>query len=211
VLRLEKLTVMTPNRQRTLISELSLALGKGENLLVTGASGVGKSALFRAIAGLWTDGQGTIKRPELEQLVFLPQTPYMLLGSFRQQLLYSTLPDATVSITDEALADVLEKVRLGELLKRIGGFDVEMDWVNVLSLGEQQRIAFARLLLARPEISFIDEATTALDLENERHLYYMLKDLRHSYVSIGHQVSLHAYHDVHLQLLDGGKWRLEML
>ena len=207
-LKLEGVTVMTPNRQRTLISELSLELQEGQQLLVTGASGVGKSALFRAIAGLWTDGHGIIKRPELEQLVFLPQVPYMLLGTLREQLLYSTV-DRPVS--DDELRAVLGRVQLAELLVRVGGFDSEMDWVNVLSLGEQQRIAFARLLLARPEIAFLDEATTALDIDNERCMYDLLRASRCRYMSIGHRKSLYAYHNVHLELLDDGGWRIEQL
>lgn len=202
---LENLSIMTPNRQRTLVSGLSLTAGEGQRLLITGASGVGKTALFRAIAGLWTDGHGVIKRPELESLVFLPQTPYMLLGSFRQQLLYST---RSTPCSDAELAEVLERVRLGELLSRIGGFDAEMDWVNVLSLGEQQRIAFARLLLAKPRIAFLDEATTALDLDDENHLYGLLKSVGQNYISIGHRASLVAHHDSHLELLADGKWRM---
>ena len=207
-LKLEGLTVMTPNRQRTLIRDLNYELGDGQQLLITGASGVGKSALFRAIAGLWTDGHGTIMRPELEQVVFLPQVPYMLLGTLRDQLLYSTL-DRTVA--DSELQEVLGSVQLGELLERVGGFDVELDWVNLLSLGEQQRIAFARLLLAKPEIAFLDEATTALDVDNERCMYDLLRASRCRYVSIGHRKSLFAYHNVHLELLDNGGWQIEQL
>lgn len=205
---IENLTVMTPNRQRILIKDLSLKLSEGQNLLITGSSGVGKSALFRAIAGLWTDGQGIIKHPELKDLVFIPQIPYMILGTLRQQLLYSV---SEGSFADSELIATLEKVQLGELVTRVGGLDVEMDWVNVLSLGEQQRIAFARLLLARPVIAFLDEATTALDEENERILYSQLNNLPGSYVSIGHHKSQFAYHQLHLEILENGEWRLRDL
>lgn len=207
-LTIEHLTVMTPNRQRTLIKDLSLKLEAKEHLLITGSSGVGKSALFRAIAGLWTDGQGVIKHPHFEELVFIPQIPYMVLGTLRHQLLYST---TDTGIRDEDLVAALEKVRLGELISRIGGLDVEMDWVNVLSLGEQQRIAFARLILAKPRIAFLDEATTALDQENEKVMYSLLENLPGSYISIGHHKSQFSYHDLHLELLENGEWRLQKI
>ena len=202
---LHNLTVMTPNRKRTLVRDLSVSLDPERRLLITGASGVGKTALFRAIAGLWTDGQGTVLRPELEDLVFLPQTPYMIQGSFRQQLLYSIRDDA---VSDDDLRDALAKVRLGDLLERVGGFEVEWDWANVLSLGEQQRIAFARLILARPRIGLLDESTTALDAESERHLYSLLRETKIRYVSIGHRASLLEHHDVQLDLGENGAWKL---
>jgi vitamin B12/bleomycin/antimicrobial peptide transport system ATP-binding/permease protein len=201
----EGLSVMTPNRQRTLVHDLTFELSPDRAMLITGASGVGKSALFRAIAGLWTDGQGTIKRPELEEVVFIPQIPYMTLGTLREQLLYSASPEGH---SDEELTRVLEKVGLGELTSRVGDLDVVMDWVNVLSLGEQQRIAFARLLLARPRIAFLDEATTALDEESERTMYGLVKTHCGAVVSIGHRRSLFAFHAVHLELLENGGWKM---
>lgn len=203
-LTLENLTVMTPNRQRSLMVNVNLALNMNKCLLVTGPSGVGKTALFRAIAALWTDGQGTIKRPALEEIVFLPQTPYMLHGSLRQQLTYCCRHD---SHKEEELVRALEMVGLKQLVSRVKSFDASMDWLNALSLGEQQRIAFARLLLAKPRMAFLDEATTALDLESEHALYKVLRSELESYVSIGHRDSLMAYHDVRLELLGEGKYR----
>jgi putative ATP-binding cassette transporter len=205
---LQKLCVMTPNRQRTLIKDLTFELPEGKYLLISGASGVGKTSLFRAIAGLWTDGQGTIMRPELSDIVFLPQTPYMVQGNFRQQL-RSSIKDENVS--DEELKEVLHKVKLSQLLARLGGFDVEFDWGHILSLGEQQRIAFARLFLAKPKISFLDEATTALGLDNERDLYDQLRNYGKSYISIGHRPSLLEYHHYHLELLGEGNWKVSQL
>ncbi len=201
----EKLTVMTPNRQRSLIVDLSLALREGQSLLISGPSGAGKTALFRAIAALWTDGQGVIKRPPLEELVFLPQIPYMLQGTLKQQLLYST---RHTYLSEVNLVETLTKVGLPSLLSLVESADSYLDWVNVLSLGEQQRIAFARLLLAEPRIAFLDEATTALDLDNERHLYELIGRSGRSYVSIGHRESLKAFHDIHLELLGDGRHRM---
>lgn len=204
-LSVQNLTVQTPDRRCELIKDLNFSLQSGETLLISGPSGIGKTSLFRALAGLWSEGHGTIMRPELEQVVFLPQTPYMIMGTFRQQLRYSLRDNGE---TDVQFEEALDKAGLSGLLERIGGFDTEYNWSNMLSLGEQQRVAFARLFLAAPEIAFLDEATTALDLENERKLYGVLAATGRSYVSIGHRESLKQFHKYHLELTGEGAWRL---
>jgi vitamin B12/bleomycin/antimicrobial peptide transport system ATP-binding/permease protein len=199
------MTLLTPNRMRTLIKDLTMELKSGDNLVVVGQSGVGKSSLLRAIAGLWSQGAGVVKRPPLSQIFFLPQKPYMLLGSLRDQLLY---PRLDRKISDEELGHVLKMVRLEDLPERVGGFDAELDWADVLSLGEQQRLAFARLLANRPGFAVLDEATSALDNENEANLYGQLKKLGIRYISVGHRISILDYHDRVLELQDRDKWRL---
>jgi putative ATP-binding cassette transporter len=166
---------------------------------------VGKSSLLRAIAGLWTQGKGVIKRPSLGKIFFLPQRPYMLLGSLRDQLLY---PRTQRDISEGELRRVLETVRLADLPERVGGFDVELDWADVLSLGEQQRLAFARLLLNQPRFAVLDEATSALDMENEANLYGRLKELDIHYISVGHRSSILNYHTEVLELKGQDRWRL---
>jgi putative ATP-binding cassette transporter len=185
------MTLLTPNRMRRLINDLSIELGSGDNLVVVGQSGVGKSSLLRAIAGLWSQGAGVVKRPPLSQIFFLPQKPYMLLGSLRDQLLY---PRLDRKIPDEELRNVLKMVRLEDLPERVGGFDAELDWADVLSLGEQQRLAFARLLANRPGFAVLDEATSALDIENEANLYGQLKLMGVHFISVGHRSSILDYH-----------------
>jgi putative ATP-binding cassette transporter len=202
---LDEVTLLTPTRNRTLINNLTVDLQSRDNLVVVGQSGVGKSSLLRAIAGLWTQGKGVIKRPSLGKIFFLPQRPYMLLGSLRDQLLY---PRTQRDISEGELRRVLETVRLADLPERVGGFDVELDWADVLSLGEQQRLAFARLLLNQPRFAVLDEATSALDMENEANLYGRLKELDIHYISVGHRSSILNYHTEVLELKGQDRWRL---
>jgi putative ATP-binding cassette transporter len=130
----------------------------------------------------------------------------MIIGSLREQLLY---PQVDRNIGDAELRTVMEKVNLADLPERVGGFDAELDWGQLLSLGEQQRLAFARLLLTRPGYAVLDEATSALDAPNEALLYGELQNAGTTYISVGHRPSLPAYHDQVLELQGGGNWRLK--
>ncbi len=202
---LHDLTVQTPDRSRTLIRKLRFDPQKAVNLAVVGPSGAGKSSLLRAIAGLWTRGAGTVHRPPLEQIFFLPQKPYMLLGSLRHQLLY---PRVGREAAESQLQEALAAVGLGDLPERVGGLEAELDWADLLSLGEQQRLAFARLFLNRPRFAVLDEATSALDLENEAHLYRQLARRGIHYISVGHRPSILAFHDQVLRLRGPSGWQV---
>ena len=205
-LAVEHLSLQTPNYQRTLVEDLSIELPLGQGLLVMGPSGCGKSSLLRAIAGLWDSGKGTIIRPEPEQILFLPQRPYMVLGTLRDQLLY---PNTHLEVDDEHLKQVLEQVNLAGLDERFGGFDAEQDWADVLSLGEQQRLTFARLLLNKPKYAILDEATSALDRGNEERLYQHLQAKGTSFLSVGHRSTLVNYHQSVLELSQDKTWQIK--
>jgi putative ATP-binding cassette transporter len=206
-LAVEHLTLQTPNHQRTLVEDLSVELPTGQGLLVIGPSGCGKSSLLRAIAGLWNCGSGTIVRPEAEQILFLPQRPYMVLGTLRDQLLY---PNTHIEVEDQHLKQVLEQVNLAALDEQFGGFDAEQDWADVLSLGEQQRLTFARMLLNQPNYAILDEATSALALDNEERLYQHLKAIGATFLSVGHRSTLANYHQLVLELSQDKTWQVRL-
>lgn len=197
----DKLSVALPNGD-VLIDGLTVRFGRGEAVLITGASGAGKSTLLRTLAGIWPYGSGTVICPK-ESVMFLPQKPYLPLGTLRQALIY---PEAMATTTDRELVDILKSCRLPELTTRLGDF---ADWTQMLSLGEQQRIAFARVLVARPRYLFLDEATAALDEDTEKHLYSLVK--KHlpdtTIISVGHRSTLNAFHDKNLHLANGS-WQI---
>jgi vitamin B12/bleomycin/antimicrobial peptide transport system ATP-binding/permease protein len=207
---LKDLSIQTPGYQRTLIENLSLTLDSHGSLLVMGPSGCGKSSLLRAIAGLWNAGTGTIQRPALKNLLFLPQKPYMVLGSLRQQLIYPCT-DTDTEIQDEQLKTILQKVNLPHLEERFDGLNAVEEWSDVLSLGEQQRLSFARVLLHQPAYTLLDEATSALDADNEAQLYKHLANNKVAYLSVGHRESLAHYHHARLRLSEDRSWRIEKM
>ena len=204
-LSLQHLTLQTPNYKITLVNDLSIELQPGEGLLIMGASGCGKSSILRAIAGLWNSGTGTIYRPPLAEILFLPQRPYLILGSLRDQLLY---PRTDLNISDAKIYQALEEVNLPDLAARFGGLDIVQNWDSVLSMGEQQRVAFARLLLTKPRYAILDEATSALDVENEQGLYQHLQTLSTTYISVGHRPTLLQYHHQVLEVFGDQTWQV---
>jgi putative ATP-binding cassette transporter len=204
-LAFESVTLQTPDWDRTLIRALTLEVRSGEGLLITGASGCGKSSLLRCIAGLWDSGTGVIDRPKLDELLFLPQQPYMVLGCLRGQLCYPNLHNQA---SDAELHQVLNRVNLPTLVERCGGLDTELNFDRDLSAGERQRLAFARVLLNRPRYVLLDEATSALDHENEATLYEALTRTSATIVSVSHHPALVKYHSQVLELTTDGSWAL---
>jgi vitamin B12/bleomycin/antimicrobial peptide transport system ATP-binding/permease protein len=181
---------------RKLVSGLDVRIAQGDKVLVSGPSGSGKTTLFRALAGLWPYGKGNVNRPDRGRSLFLPQRPYLPIGSLREAIAY---PAAVDTFSDADLESVLDAVNLPQLKSRLGD---DENWSMALSVGEQQRIAIARALLLKPDWLYLDEATAALDAENEKQMYDLLKAHlpNATILSIAHRPAVAQYHDRRLAI-----------
>jgi vitamin B12/bleomycin/antimicrobial peptide transport system ATP-binding/permease protein len=199
VLGLKHVDLLLPGG-RPLMEGIDLIFRSGDNALISGPTGSGKSTLFRAIAGIWPFGRGEISMPAHGRVLFLPQKPYLPIGTLREVVSYPNLPGA---VDDSVLRETLEAVGLPELAGRL---DESAHWALRLSPGEQQRIAFARALVQKPDWLFLDEATSAVDESGEARLYTLLRDRlpNTTLLSVGHRSSLRPFHARQLVLTPHG-------
>jgi putative ATP-binding cassette transporter len=188
-----------------LIDDLTLTLAAGEAMIITGKSGTGKTTLLRSMAQLWPYASGTVRCPQGDnETMFLSQLPYVPLGDLRTVVSYPHQPG---DLSDRQLRDALLAVALPRCVDRL---DEVTDWAKVLSPGEQQRVAFARILLTKPKVVFLDEATSALDEPLEFMIYSLIRrELPDTvFVSVTHRTTVNRHHEKHLELLGEGRWRL---
>ena len=196
----QRLSVKSP-MGKILIKDLNLTLTQGNSLLIQGQSGVGKTTLLRTIAGLWSYAEGKIFCPQHNTL-FLSQRPYLPQGNLLTALYY---PDTTENVDLAKITRVLEQVQLAHLQDRL---EQEQDWSRILSLGEQQRLAFARLLLHKPKVAFLDEASASLDEGMEHAMYRLIREElpNTTIISVGHRSTLVPLHQQQLELHTDGSW-----
>jgi putative ATP-binding cassette transporter len=192
---------------RSILTDLDLDIAGGQALVVKGPSGSGKTTLLRTLAGLWPYVEGTISRPGLEHVLFCAQQPYLPLGSLRTALAY---PAPAESLADDVAVETLRSIQLGQLAERL---DLEADWSKTLSPGEQQRLAFGRILVARPSLVFLDETTSALDEGMEHALYERVREQLPdcTLISVGHGGTLDRMHTNELTLVGDGTWETRAL
>ncbi|NOP94584.1 MULTISPECIES: ABC transporter ATP-binding protein/permease [Mycolicibacterium] len=204
LVELDDVEVRNPAGEQ-LIDDLNLSLAAGEAMIITGKSGTGKTTLLRSIAQLWPYASGAVRCPQgANETLYLSQVPYIPLGDLRTVVSYPQQPG---TLPDKALQDALLAVALPRYVDRL---DEDADWAKVLSPGEQQRVAFARVLLTKPKVAFLDEATSALDEPLEFMIYSLIRrELPGTVlVSVTHRSTVHRHHNTHLELLGEGKWRL---
>lgn len=201
--KVARLDVRLPDG-RLLLQPVDLSLKQGDSVLITGPSGCGKSTLMRTFAGLWPFGSGSIQVPENHTVFFLPQKSYLPLGTLREALLY---PQVNSDISDDKIKEAMSLCRLETFTEYLHKVE---DWSHILSLGEQQRIAFVRVLLQQPNWLFLDEATSALDEPTERQLYKLLRErlTATTVISVGHRQTLSSHHKKKFTIDSDGNWSI---
>lgn len=201
IIRFDRVPLVTPNGD-VLIKELSFEVKSGINVLVCGPNGCGKSSMFRMLGELWPIFGGTLTKPPKGKLFYVPQRPYMTLGTLRDQVIYPQTRDEMVrrGRTDAQLNRFLEIVQLAYLTSREGGWDAVEDWMDVLSGGEKQRIAMARLFYHEPQFAILDECTSAVSVDVEGQMYQYCREMGISLFTVSHRKSLWKHHDHYLQM-----------
>ncbi|XP_019344254.1 lysosomal cobalamin transporter ABCD4 isoform X6 [Alligator mississippiensis] len=212
---LERVTFAVPSSGKLLIKDLNLRISHGNNLLIVGNTGTGKTSLLRVLSGLWESTQGSVSMLTCfgpHGVVFLPQRPFFTDGTLREQVIYplKEIYPLSGSADDERILRFLELAGLSDLLARTGGLDQQVDWnwYDILSPGEMQRLSFTRLFYLQPRYAVLDEATSALTEEVEHELYRTCIHLGMTLISVGHRTSLEKFHSWILRLCGGGRWEL---
>ncbi|KAJ0405239.1 hypothetical protein P43SY_006924 [Pythium insidiosum] len=212
VIQFEDVPLVTPNGD-VLVRSLNVRVESGMNVVVAGPNGCGKSSLFRILGELWPLFGGTLTKPARNGLFYIPQRPYLTLGSLRDQIIYphTVAEMRALGRSDDDLMHFLEKVQLGYLVGREGGWDVVHDWSDVLSGGEKQRVAMARLFYHKPQFAILDECTSAVSVDVEGAMYSYCREQDITLFTVSHRKSLWKYHEYVLRFDGRGDYEFKKI
>uniref|UniRef100_A0A8C5NFK8 ABC transporter domain-containing protein n=1 Tax=Gouania willdenowi TaxID=441366 RepID=A0A8C5NFK8_GOUWI len=210
LIKFDHTPLATPNGD-ILIRDLTFEVSSGTNVLVCGPNGCGKSSLFRVLGELWPLFGGSLTKPERGKLFYVPQRPYMTLGTLRDQVIYpDTYEDQRRrGISDLVLKEYLDNVQLGHILEREGSWDTVQDWMDVLSGGEKQRMAMARLFYHKPQFAILDECTSAVSVDVEDYIYSHCRTVGISLFTVSHRKSLWKHHEYYLHMDGRGNYEFK--
>ncbi|KAM4023495.1 ATP-binding cassette sub-family D member 3 isoform 2-T2 [Anomaloglossus baeobatrachus] len=210
IIKFDHVPLATPNGD-ILIRDLTFEVKSGTNVLVCGPNGCGKSSLFRVLGELWPLFGGSLTKPERGKLFYVPQRPYMTLGSLRDQVIYPDTQDDQKrrGISDVVLKEYLDNVQLGQILDREGGWDSVQDWMDVLSGGEKQRMAMARLFYHKPQFAILDECTSAVSVDVEGYIYSHCRKVGITLFTVSHRKSLWKHHEYYLHMDGRGNYEFK--
>mmetsp|Transcript_36371 Transcript_36371/g.32637 ORF Transcript_36371/g.32637 Transcript_36371/m.32637 type:complete len:349 (-) Transcript_36371:242-1288(-) len=208
-IKFEDIPIVTPNGE-VLVEKMAMEVEHGVNVVITGPNGCGKSSLFRILGDLWPLAGGKLYRPPIDQMFYVPQRPYLPPGTLRDQVIYphSKYQMLKRKIKDENIRDFLKEVDLEHLADREGGLDSDVDWKDVLSGGEKQRIAMARLYYHKPRFAILDECTSMVSVDIEAKMYTHCKELGITLFTVSHRQSLMKYHEINLKYDGEGGYKL---
>uniref|UniRef100_A0A4W4FEP6 ATP-binding cassette sub-family D member 3 n=1 Tax=Electrophorus electricus TaxID=8005 RepID=A0A4W4FEP6_ELEEL len=210
IIKFEHTPLVTPNGD-ILIKDLTFEVKSGTNVLVCGPNGCGKSSLFRVLGELWPLFGGNLTKPERGKLFYVPQRPYMTLGTLRDQVIYpDTYEDQKKKgISDHVLKEYLDNVQLGHILDREGSWNTVQDWMDVLSGGEKQRMAMARLFYHKPQFAILDECTSAVSVDVEDYIYSHCRKVGITLFTVSHRKSLWKHHEIYLHMDGRGNYEFK--
>ncbi|XP_071492061.1 ATP-binding cassette sub-family D member 3-like [Diadema antillarum] len=212
IIKFEQVPLVTPNAD-VLVKEMTFEVPSGVNVLVCGPNGCGKSSLFRILGELWPLFGGKMTKPDGRKLFYVPQRPYMTIGTLRDQIIYPDTKGDMLQkgISDADLEDMIAKVQLANILEREGSWDAVQDWMDVLSGGEKQRVAMARLFYHKPQFAILDECTSAVSVDVEGYIYTHAREVGITLFTVSHRKSLWKYHEYYLMFDGRGSYEFKKI